>query len=207
MDTHSLITKRDARAMGLKRYFLGTVCRNGHQSERFVSDGGCVDCRHDKVRATREAEKARNPRPQHTPMTAAQHTQRWRERHPESVAAYKKMVQESGKQREYSRRYYERHPEMSGNWARNNPALARERSMRYMAKLRAVSVSWADKSKIEAFYLEAHRLTVETGIPYEVDHIFPLHGKTVTGLHHELNLRVVTRFENRSKGNRLIVGV
>ena len=56
---------------------------------------------------------------------------------------------------------------------------------------------------IAAIYAESERLTRETGIPHEVDHIYPIQGKTVTGLHHEDNLRVVPRHVNRAKGNRL----
>jgi 5-methylcytosine-specific restriction endonuclease McrA len=49
---------------------------------------------------------------------------------------------------------------------------------------------------------EAARLTCKTGIPYEVDHVIPLRGKTVSGLHNEHNLQVLTFAANRTKGNR-----
>jgi hypothetical protein len=53
-----------------------------------------------------------------------------------------------------------------------------------------------------AVYAEAKRLSEETGIPHEVDHIIPLRGKLVSGLHVIANLRVVTRSENRRKSKR-----
>ena len=41
------------------------------------------------------------------------------------------------------------------------------------------------------------------GVEFEVDHIIPLQGKSVCGLHWHKNWSVITRTENRSKGNRI----
>jgi hypothetical protein len=72
------------------------------------------------------------------------------------------------------------------------------------AKRNAVP-KWVDyevKQEIQKFYTEARVKTKETGINYEVDHIVPLMGENVCGLHVPWNLRVITRFENRSKANK-----
>jgi hypothetical protein len=61
---------------------------------------------------------------------------------------------------------------------------------------------WADLGAISLFYEEAVRKTVETGVLHEVDHIVPLLGKTVSGLHVPENLRVIPWLENRRKSNR-----
>jgi 5-methylcytosine-specific restriction endonuclease McrA len=50
--------------------------------------------------------------------------------------------------------------------------------------------------------MEARRLSAETGIRHSVDHIIPLCGRTVTGLHVETNLRIITLEQNIRKGNR-----
>ena len=41
-----------------------------------------------------------------------------------------------------------------------------------------------------------------TGVKWEIDHIVPLQGENVCGLHCSSNWSVITQFENRSKGNR-----
>jgi hypothetical protein len=61
---------------------------------------------------------------------------------------------------------------------------------------------WADIEKIRRFYLEAWRLTMNTGIPHQVDHIVPLRGKTVSGFHTHTNLQVIPKIDNLRKGNR-----
>ena len=63
----------------------------------------------------------------------------------------------------------------------------------------------ADRSKILDFYKKAEFLSKKTGIPHEVDHIIPLKGEKVCGLHWEGNLQVITRSENRSKSNHFII--
>lgn len=56
-------------------------------------------------------------------------------------------------------------------------------------------------SKIAEFYEQAVRMTVKTRILHEVDHIIPLCGRHVSGLHVHQNLRVVTKEINRKKSN------
>ena len=57
-----------------------------------------------------------------------------------------------------------------------------------------------NECKIKEIYHEAKKITEETGIPHEVDNIIPI---SKGGKHHEDNLRVITRSENRKKGNKI----
>lgn len=60
------------------------------------------------------------------------------------------------------------------------------------------------KQQIKAFYIEADRLKRETGVDHEVDHIVPIRGGIVNGLHVPWNLRVITAAENQKKNRKLL---
>lgn len=61
--------------------------------------------------------------------------------------------------------------------------------------------SWANQEAIKSLYKKAKQLSQETGILYTVDHVIPLQGKLVSGLHVENNLQILTKSENSRKNN------
>ena len=61
-----------------------------------------------------------------------------------------------------------------------------------------VTPKWADMNKIKAIYDEAKEMGMI------VDHVIPLKGKTVSGLHVENNLQIITPHENAVKSNKLV---
>lgn len=87
-------------------------------------------------------------------------------------------------------------------WAKNNLHKKREyRAKRRAAILKATPL-WANDQAIKRIYVEAAFLTKATGIRYEVDHIIPLQGKNVCGLHVANNLQVIKMIQNRQKAVR-----
>lgn len=99
----------------------------------------------------------------------------------------------------------EYHREAHRRWAAKYPAKALANVKRRREDFRHRVPKWLTKShwkQINAFYLVAARKTKETGIPHCVDHIHPLRGKLLSGLHVPWNLQVLTVADNARKSAR-----
>jgi hypothetical protein len=72
------------------------------------------------------------------------------------------------------------------------------------AALRNACPAWADKKAIAAKYREAVSMERETGIAHHVDHIIPLAGARVCGLHVAENLAVIPAGDNLRKGVKYV---
>ena len=62
--------------------------------------------------------------------------------------------------------------------------------------------SWADLESIKRVYKACSLITERTGVPHHVDHVIPLKGKNVCGLHVYSNLAIIPAKMNLSKGNK-----
>lgn len=82
-----------------------------------------------------------------------------------------------------------------------NPEIMRECWSAWRTARMNAMPPWADRKAIRAIYKEAQRKSAETGMRHEVDHIIPLKGKRVSGLHVHWNLQVIPAKENRVKSN------
>lgn len=92
----------------------------------------------------------------------------------------------------------------SSKCARANPARVRANTIAYLSRLSRATPAWLTKEhwdEMNALYFKAREMTKETGIRHEVDHIHPLNGKTVCGLHVPWNLQILTQSENVAKSN------
>lgn len=94
-------------------------------------------------------------------------------------------------------------PASRGNSIERDRARVRER----LARIRQATPKWltADQhAEIKAIYADARRLTASTGYGHHVDHIIPIWGENVRGLHVPWNLCVVTAANNLRKTNRMV---
>jgi len=91
-------------------------------------------------------------------------------------------------------------------WRRANPERVRDSKRADSAQRRAAILQrrplWADRGLITAVYDDAIKITRETGEPMHVDHIIPLQGAMVSGLHVHTNLQVIPAKVNLSKSNK-----
>lgn len=199
----TLISLITAKEHGLTRYFTGRPCKRGHLAERFASTRQCSECMnmHSGVWKKANREKCSSTK------------REWRDRNREKVRSlkreyYAKSETDREQQAIRAKRWLEANREKSrgssAKWRRENLPTAAAAQQRRKAKLLHCLPSWADHEKIRQFYILAKKMTDDTGIPHEVDHIFPLQGDVVSGFHVETNLRVIPKSENRSKGSRLL---
>lgn len=123
----------------------------------------------------------------------------WRKEHPQTDDQKRRAAERACK---WAQENQERRQEIARNWVRNNPGKAvAAKNQRRAAKYKA-RPSWVDLGAIKKVYLEAANKTRETGMPHEVDHIYPLRAKNFNGLHVPWNLQILPYREHRIKSGQ-----
>lgn len=189
-------------------------CNRGHVGERYVAGHTCVVCA--KMRAAQRYEAKREAivaqvteRYRQDPETHKKRVALRRRKHPQKVRAEKRAEYERHRD-EYiarARRNDLARPELRRAWRAKHRRQLNHIAALHQALRRKRAPPWLTaehKRAMRGFYDEARRLTVSTGIPHEVDHIVPLVGAVVSGLHVPWNLQILTRATNRSKKNKLV---
>jgi hypothetical protein len=185
-----LISLSDAKKAGLKRYFTGVPCASGHLTERMVSSRTCFECTKNRLatyRIDNREELLKRKRA---------YAKQQRLANPEHVYAIAKKS---------TAKHRTKRNQEKASWSKKNAArvLAWCRN-RQLAKLQRTPAWLSDDDKwlIEQAYELAALRTKMFGFPWHVDHVLPLQGRKVSGLHTPINLQVIPGVENSRKGNR-----
>ncbi len=114
-----------------------------------------------------------------------------------------------------TRRYHntafaKRHPDrvnaLNAKWAKNNPGKINAKKARRRALHLNAIPKWLTSEQlkeIQDIYLLSKELQWLSLDKLEVDHIIPLNGVLVSGLHVPWNLQILPKSINASKGNRV----
>jgi 5-methylcytosine-specific restriction endonuclease McrA len=117
-------------------------------------------------------------------------TANWTKNNPEKHLSYRQSDQRRKSTNESAKKHY----------AKNKVYYIVKDAKRRAQKLLATTI-WGQEG-VEVFYKKAKELEeMNPGIKYHVDHIVPLAGENVCGLHNQFNLQILTETENKRKGN------
>ena len=188
----------EAKAQGLSRYFTGKECPRGHIAERFVSTRACTACARDR----KHLWNATNPDKVNAQKRA------YTKANTDQVKAWKSASQKrnrasaNARNRRYAATHREELALKNKAWEAANPGKVLARAAKRRAATLRAMPKWADKEKIEKVYALAARFR-SLGCDFHVDHVIPLQGRNVCGLHVHNNLEIIEASKNRSKSNQL----
>lgn len=216
------VSRKEAQAQGLSKYFTGEACRRGHIAERYVA-GACCECVSDRkkeiyqerreevlayMKVQGAAYRAANPEKR------AENSRRWKQNNPERVLMLERIRRQSNPElgRRNARAHYYRHRERERIrqkiWRMANKGVVNAFTAKRKADLLQRTPFWLstdDLWLLQEAYLLAQQRTALTGFVWHVDHVIPLRGKKVSGLHVPTNIRVIPGLDNLRKGNRMEV--
>lgn len=170
----------EAQQKGEKHYMVDKPCKRGHIALRVTATGTCTECRRvlEKIRYDANPQKAR----QHTRNHYAKYGEKVRQKRREHYAANIETARAESIPR-------------SREWRKNNPGHRNALKAAYKQAKINRTPAWANPAAIVEFYKACPE-------GYHVDHIIPLRGKQVSGLHVENNLQYLPATENLRKANR-----
>lgn len=194
-----IISLSTARLGGLKWYFPGTACVNGHVARRNTINQQCRACAYQQDRAQREddPDKARveDRRKYHRNVDHSRARMR------------AKYARHAEKRRATARRKYRDESEHNAKiklksieWRKRNRGKARELIARRKKQIKMATPSWLSvdqRNQIRGLYIDAASREGE----WHIDHIHPLRAKGSCGLHVPWNLQIISGDDNRRKRN------
>jgi hypothetical protein len=208
-----IITRADALARGLKRYFTGRPCKHGHIAERYAFSRACCICitissikwntaNPQKVRGIQRRYRAAN---RHNQVNREK-DRRWRAANREKTQARQRRWRLANREKLVAGDARRREKKRIADARRRAAKPEIQQAKRAARRAAQSKPSWADKRAIEQIF--AHR-----PVGHHVDHIVPLGGMTrvartaeddpICGLHVPWNLKYQLDSVNCKKQERM----
>jgi hypothetical protein len=156
----------------------------------------CKLCRNARLNKVKNKEKIRDYQREYKKIN--------RERINEQNRSYraKNLEKSLEKERAYRKSNKDRMNENNRKYYRNNPHISAKQRVKRRQALRQSTPSWSESEKISKVYKKAKELSELLGKEFHVDHIDPIMGENVCGLHVWANLQILESSLNCSKGNK-----
>ena len=192
-------TRAEAKAAKSPRYNTGKPCKHGHVADRFTSTANCVVCSDISRKKSTKAED---------PAQRQARNNRWKAKNGEKLREYyrntyyKNIEARRAAQRAYYAKNREENIARAKQWRANNPCRSNSHGAKRRSIMQQATPSWLTHNMQQAIldiYAARNELSSITGVKHEVDHIVPLQGGTVCGLHVPWNLRVIPADENNRR--------
>jgi len=207
-------TRAEAKKVGSPRYLTGKLCKHGHASERRARDGVCLACGREKTNAWRivNPDKKSSADKKYREINADAKRAKdvaYYAANKERMLARAKIYRIKTKEarlvtaRKWAERNKDKTKAAMARYRRNNSAKINERASYRRVRCR-MPLTAEQRAEIQALYAEARQLSTIAGKPYHVDHIIPLRGSFVSGLHVPWNLQILEGAENQRKGRKML---
>lgn len=214
------VTRKQAIAEKLPKYFTGVACRRGHVSERYTA-GACTSCVLERKAELYQQNKERILsymkvqgaiyRAQNPDKRRA-NAQKWRTENKDRANELSKATYARNRDAITARARAKFAKTAGAEAARGrvyrqaNKGKINKHTMARKAAYLQRTPAWLtedDHWMIEQAYELAALRTKMFGVAWHVDHVLPLRGKMVSGLHTPYNMQVILGVENLRKGNRV----
>lgn len=167
-----IVSLQEARTKGLQFYYTGKTCKRGHVNVRYTATQMCATCQ-------KATDKLRyNANLEHRCSSS----RKYKSTRKQELSLKSKM------------------------WRENNRGKVNEHIAFRRAALLQQTPGWANRETIKEIYEDCTTISLMSrmcgGEGFEVDHVIPLQGETVSGLHVESNLQILCKTENGAKTNK-----
>ena len=196
--------RREAKDLGLAKYKTGKPCKRGHFADRYVKGAKCVEC----TKLQSIAWRTENPEKH------SQSMRKWlennRKLHDTRVRRWQAANKDKVKsdQKAWGKANPDKVAAKRRRWAVKNPATYTALAVASVARRAKRVPKWLtsdDRWMMREAYKLAKLRTEMFGFVWEVDHILPLRGENVSGLHVPTNLQVIPKADNRAKQNHYLI--